>query len=105
MQLHSGFGFEVAGCYLGLTARRRPTEPLKRDDILALWQGLSAQGLMPGPPDGVAGTATRQAVRAFQKANGLAADGFIDLRFYRPRFAPMYRNRIAIPLAPLSQFG
>jgi membrane-bound lytic murein transglycosylase B len=63
-----------------LTAQHQPGEPLKRDDILALQQGLSSLGLQPGTPDGVAGTATRQAVRAFQKANGLPPDGFIDLR-------------------------
>jgi membrane-bound lytic murein transglycosylase B len=62
-----------------LTAQHQPSEPLKRDDILVLQQGLAARGLLPSTPDGVAGTATRQAVRAFQKANGLAPDGFIDL--------------------------
>jgi membrane-bound lytic murein transglycosylase B len=62
-----------------LTAQHQPGEPLKRDDILALQQGLSALGLLSGAPDGVAGTATRQAVRAFQKAYGLPPDGFIDL--------------------------
>jgi len=62
-----------------LSAPHQPGEPLKRDDILALQQGLSSLGLLPGTPDGVAGTATRQAVRAFQKANGLPPDGFIDL--------------------------
>lgn len=61
-----------------LTAPHQTTEPLRREDILALQQGLSALGLLPGTPDGVAGTATRQAVRAFQKANGLPPDGFID---------------------------
>jgi peptidoglycan hydrolase-like protein with peptidoglycan-binding domain len=35
---------------------------------------------VPGAPDGVAGAATRQAVRAFQRANRLAPDGYIDLR-------------------------
>jgi membrane-bound lytic murein transglycosylase B len=62
-----------------LIAQHQPGEPLRREDIMALQQGLSAMGLLPGAPDGVAGTATRQAVRAFQKANGLAPDGFIDL--------------------------
>ena len=62
-----------------LSAQHQPGEPLKRDDVMALQQGLSSMGLLPGTPDGVAGTATRQAVRAFQKANGLPADGFIDL--------------------------
>lgn len=83
---HSTF-YAVAVGYLAdrlggappLTAQHQPGEPLKRDDILALQQGLSSLGLLPGTPDGVAGTATRQAVRAFQKANGLPPDGFIDL--------------------------
>jgi membrane-bound lytic murein transglycosylase B len=61
-----------------LTAQHGSTEPLRRDDILALQQGLQTLGLLPGAPDGVAGNATRQAVRAFQRANGLAPDGFID---------------------------
>jgi membrane-bound lytic murein transglycosylase B len=62
-----------------LSAQPQPGEPLKREDILALQQGLASLGLLPGTPDGVAGTATRQAVRAFQKSNGLPPDGFIDL--------------------------
>jgi membrane-bound lytic murein transglycosylase B len=61
-----------------LTAQHGSTEPLPREDILALQQGLQSLGLLPGTPDGVAGNATRQAVRAFQKANGLPPDGFID---------------------------
>jgi membrane-bound lytic murein transglycosylase B len=61
-----------------LTAQHQNSEPLRRDDILALQQGLSSLGLLQGAPDGVAGNATRQAVRAFQKANGLPPDGFID---------------------------
>jgi membrane-bound lytic murein transglycosylase B len=84
---HSTF-YAVAVGYLAdrlggappLTAQHQPGEPLKRDDILALQQALSSLGLLPGTPDGVAGAATRQAVRAFQKANGLAPDGFIDLQ-------------------------
>jgi membrane-bound lytic murein transglycosylase B len=61
-----------------LSAQHQPSEPLRREDILALQQGLQTLGLLPGTPDGVAGTATRQAVRAFQKTNGLPPDGFID---------------------------
>jgi membrane-bound lytic murein transglycosylase B len=61
-----------------LAAPHGSTEPLRREDILALQQGLQTLGLLPGAPDGVAGNATRQAVRAFQRANGLAPDGFID---------------------------
>jgi membrane-bound lytic murein transglycosylase B len=61
-----------------LSAQHGSAEPLRREDILALQQGLQTLGLLPGAPDGVAGNATRQAVRAFQRANGLAPDGFID---------------------------
>jgi membrane-bound lytic murein transglycosylase B len=83
---HSTF-YAVAVAYLAdrlngappLTAPHQPGEPLKREDILALQQGLASLGLLPGTPDGVAGTATRQAVRAFQKTNGLPPDGYIDL--------------------------
>jgi membrane-bound lytic murein transglycosylase B len=61
-----------------LSAQHGSTEPLRREDILALQQGLQSLGLLQGAPDGVAGNATRQAVRAFQRANGLQPDGFID---------------------------
>ncbi len=61
-----------------LVAPHQSSEPLRRDDIISLQQGLSALGLLPGTPDGAAGPATRQAVRMFQKANGLPPDGFID---------------------------
>jgi membrane-bound lytic murein transglycosylase B len=61
-----------------LSAQHGSTEPLRREDIMALQQGLQSLGLLQGAPDGVAGNATRQAVRAFQRANGLQPDGFID---------------------------
>jgi membrane-bound lytic murein transglycosylase B len=53
-------------------------EPLRRDDILALQEGLIAQGFLDGTADGVIGAATRQAVRRFQKARGLPPDGYAD---------------------------
>jgi membrane-bound lytic murein transglycosylase B len=82
---HSTF-YAVAVAYLAdrlggagpLTAPHQQSEPLSREDVLALQRGLSTLGLLPGTPDGIAGAATRQAVRAFQKANGLPPDGFID---------------------------
>jgi membrane-bound lytic murein transglycosylase B len=63
-----------------LVAGRQPGEPLSRDTVLALQAGLATLGLLPGTPDGVLGAATRQAVRAFQKANGLPPDGYVDMR-------------------------
>ncbi len=43
---------------------------------LELQQRLNALGFSSGEPDGVAGARTRQAVRAYQQARGLAADGY-----------------------------
>ena len=52
-------------------------EPLRRDEVTALQEGLAALGLYKNV-DGVLGNATRQAIRVFQRANGLVADGYAD---------------------------
>jgi len=53
-------------------------EPLRRDDVIALQRALTAMGLLNGDADGAVGSATRQAVRAFQRAAGLPPDGHAD---------------------------
>jgi membrane-bound lytic murein transglycosylase B len=55
-----------------------PTDeaPLSLADRVTLQQGLSALGYDTGEADGVLGRQTRGALRAFQKARGLPADGF-----------------------------
>jgi len=60
--------FEVAGS---------EGEPLRRDDIMAMQEGLVSLGFLK-TADGVMGSGTRQAVRAFQLANGLRPDGYPD---------------------------
>ncbi len=55
----------------------REGDPLRREEIVDLQTGLVALGHMK-TADGVMGSATRQAVRAFQKANGLTPDGYTD---------------------------
>jgi membrane-bound lytic murein transglycosylase B len=55
------------------------SDPLRRDDVMTLQEGLVNLGFLKSA-DGVMGSATRQAVRAFQKANGLAPDGYADRR-------------------------
>jgi peptidoglycan hydrolase-like protein with peptidoglycan-binding domain len=47
------------------------------DDVAALQQILSDLGFSPGPIDGVFGRLTDAAVRAFQTAHGLVADGIV----------------------------
>lgn len=49
---------------------------LNRDEIFELQQLLNAQGFNAGAADGQFGSNTRNAVRAFQQARGLPADGF-----------------------------
>jgi membrane-bound lytic murein transglycosylase B len=41
-----------------------------------LQAGLHRLGYLNGDADGVVGASTRQAVRAFQRARGLPADGY-----------------------------
>ncbi|OZB14932.1 MAG: lytic transglycosylase [Marinobacter sp. 34-60-7] len=49
---------------------------LSRDQILQLQQTLNERGFDTGKPDGILGSNTRKAIRQFQKAEGLVADGF-----------------------------
>lgn len=44
-------------------------------DVRSIQEALRKAGFDPGPIDGIAGERTRQAIIAFQKANGLKADG------------------------------
>lgn len=56
-----------------------PEQPrLETAKIESLQRELNARGFDSGAPDGVAGSATRRAVREWQKAHDLAADGHID---------------------------
>jgi len=52
--------------------------PLSLDDRLAAQTALINLGFNPGQADGVIGLGTRQALRAWQKAHGLPADGYLS---------------------------
>jgi lytic murein transglycosylase len=55
-----------------------PAEPpMSMDDRAGAQRALAALGYDPGTPDGVIGTATRRALRAWQKARGLPADAHL----------------------------
>jgi membrane-bound lytic murein transglycosylase B len=49
---------------------------LSRDNIINLQKALQQKGYEPGKPDGIMGPATRSAIRQFQAANNLVADGY-----------------------------
>ena len=49
------------------------TDPAVRD----LQEALKALGYDPGPKDGTFGAATESAVKAFQQARGITADGIV----------------------------
>jgi len=54
----------------------REDRPLALQDRKALQQALAEKGYKPGPVDGIIGAVTRRAIRAWQKDNGLAEDGY-----------------------------
>jgi len=52
--------------------------PLSLADRMTAQRALVALGFNPGTPDGVVGMGTRTALRAWQKARGLVADGYLS---------------------------
>lgn len=54
----------------------REQASLSRDQVLTLQRDLNTLGYGSGTPDGIVGPNTRSGVRAFQRAQGLTADGF-----------------------------
>lgn len=52
--------------------------PLSLVDRMTAQRALANLGFDPGAPDGVVGMKTREALRAWQKARGLTADGYLS---------------------------
>ncbi|MEQ8664173.1 MAG: lytic murein transglycosylase [Rhodospirillales bacterium] len=50
--------------------------PMSRQDVIEMQTLLGQRGFDAGEPDGVIGAKTRSAVRAYQRAKGLPADGY-----------------------------
>jgi lytic murein transglycosylase len=59
----------------------REQRPLSRSEVHALQAALNQRGFPTGQPDGVAGPATRAALRAWQRSIGVPADGFPTLQW------------------------
>ena len=49
--------------------------------VVEVQRRLAASGYYRGPIDGVIGTSTRRAIRAYQRSHGLRADGVLSRRF------------------------
>ena len=56
--------------------------PINRTQTRELQAALNALGFNSGRPDGMAGPNTRAALRAFQRANGHRADGYVGRAMY-----------------------
>jgi lytic murein transglycosylase len=64
----------------GPLVRPWPAEtPLSLVDRMTAQRALAALGFDPGTPDGVVGMGTRAALRAWQKARGITADGYLSM--------------------------
>jgi membrane-bound lytic murein transglycosylase B len=50
--------------------------PLTRSQRFEMQELLTARGFLRGKIDGILGSGTRAAVRAFQKTSGMAVDGY-----------------------------
>jgi peptidoglycan hydrolase-like protein with peptidoglycan-binding domain len=61
------------------TAWPRDLQALSRSQLLALQTALNTRGFDSGTPDGVAGPATRGAIRRYQQSAGLPSDGYPTL--------------------------
>ena len=65
------------------------------ESVKTLQERLNAKGFNAGSVDGIFGKNTRAAVMAFQKANGLAADGIVG----KLTWAKLYDTTAALPAA------
>jgi membrane-bound lytic murein transglycosylase B len=61
---------------------------LGRSQVMALQSALNERGFEAGAADGVAGPATRAALRRYQRSEGLPADGFPTLELLQRLQAP-----------------
>jgi peptidoglycan hydrolase-like protein with peptidoglycan-binding domain len=65
---------------MGPLVKPWPAEtPLSLSDRMTAQRALAAEGFDPGAADGLIGTRTRAALRAWQAARGLTADGYLSM--------------------------
>jgi hypothetical protein len=72
----------LADGFMGQPGLVRPwpvETPLSLTDRIDAQKALAALGFSPGNPDGIVGTNTRSALKAWQKVRGLVADGYLSI--------------------------
>lgn len=88
LKYNNAVSYALAVCILGDLIAGRPgiqagwpreEQPLSRDERLAFQSALLKLGFDPGKLDGVLGSGVKAALRKYQKARGLPADGFPTL--------------------------
>ncbi len=62
---------------------------ISRSQIMALQSRLNELGFDAGQPDGIAGSGTRAAIRAFQASRDMIADGYHSAQVFRALDVPM----------------
>lgn len=62
----------------GLNQEAARGSEMSADKVKKVQEALKEKGHDPGPVDGILGPQTREALKAFQMANGLSATGQID---------------------------
>lgn len=78
--------------YLGYRTLKRTTPYMRGTDVKTLQMMLNALGYFAGRIDGIFGDRTKAAVKAFQRHNGLTADGIVGSKT-RAKLLSKYRNR------------
>ncbi len=85
LKYNNAASYALAVCYLADLIAGRPAivatwprdeEPLSHDERIALQNGLTTLGYNPGKIDGIIGHDGKAALRLWQKAHNLPADGF-----------------------------
>ena len=72
----------------------REEQPLSRDERLAFQSALLKLGFDPGKIDGVLGRGVKAALRLYQKAHGVPADGFPTLGLLTSMLIEVQRRRL-----------
>lgn len=78
--------------YLGYRTLRRTSPYMRGTDVKTLQMMLNTLGYFAGRIDGVFGDRTKAAVKAFQRHNGLTADGVVGPAT-RAKLVSKYNNR------------